>query len=54
MEEIPLETLQSVLNVNVTAAFQCAQEAIRIMKAQTPQGGRSALLSVPLTLESCR
>jgi NAD(P)-dependent dehydrogenase (short-subunit alcohol dehydrogenase family) len=45
MEEIDLETFQSVMNVNVTASFQCAQEAIRIMKAQTPQGGRSVPLA---------
>jgi len=40
MEEIDLETFQSVLNVNVTASWLCAQEAIRTMKGQTPQGGR--------------
>jgi NAD(P)-dependent dehydrogenase (short-subunit alcohol dehydrogenase family) len=29
-----------VLDVNLTGSFLCAQEAIRIMKAQRPQGGR--------------
>jgi NAD(P)-dependent dehydrogenase (short-subunit alcohol dehydrogenase family) len=29
-----------VVDVNLTGAFLCAQAAIRIMKAQTPKGGR--------------
>jgi NAD(P)-dependent dehydrogenase (short-subunit alcohol dehydrogenase family) len=29
-----------VVNVNLTGAFLCAQEAIRMMKAQQPRGGR--------------
>jgi NAD(P)-dependent dehydrogenase (short-subunit alcohol dehydrogenase family) len=29
-----------VVSVNLTGAFLCAQEAIRIMKAQDPRGGR--------------
>ena len=42
---IPLEDLtfaqwSEVVNVNLTGAFLCAQEAIRIMKAQQPRGGR--------------
>ena len=40
MEELPLEKWQAVVDVNLTAAFVCAQEAIKIMKAQTPKGGR--------------
>ena len=40
MEELPLEQWQAVVDVNLTAVFMCAQEAIRIMKQQTPQGGR--------------
>jgi NAD(P)-dependent dehydrogenase (short-subunit alcohol dehydrogenase family) len=40
MEELPLEKWQAVVDVNLTAAFMCAQEAIRQFKAQTPQGGR--------------
>jgi len=28
------------VNVNLTGAFLCAQEAIRIMKSQQPRGGR--------------
>src|SRR5262249_4730468 len=34
IEELTLEQWTSVVNVNLTGAFLCAQEAIRIMKAQ--------------------
>jgi NAD(P)-dependent dehydrogenase (short-subunit alcohol dehydrogenase family) len=40
IEEITLKYWQEVIDVNLTAAFMCSREAIRIMKAQTPQGGR--------------
>ena len=40
MEDLPLEQWQQVVDVNLTGSFLCAQEAIRIMKAQTPKGGR--------------
>jgi NAD(P)-dependent dehydrogenase (short-subunit alcohol dehydrogenase family) len=40
MEDIPLERWQAVVDVNLTGSFLCAQEAIRIFKAQKPQGGR--------------
>lgn len=40
MEELPIEKWQAVVDINLTAAFLCAQEAIRQFKAQTPQGGR--------------
>ncbi len=40
MEELSLAQWQSVVDVNLTGAFLCAQEAVRIMKGQTPQGGR--------------
>lgn len=40
MEELPVETWQKVVDVNLTGSFLCAQEAIRIMKSQTPKGGR--------------
>jgi NAD(P)-dependent dehydrogenase (short-subunit alcohol dehydrogenase family) len=39
-EDISLETWQRVLNVNLTGPFLCSQEAFRIMKAQSPMGGR--------------
>ena len=40
MEELPLEKFREVVNVNLIAMFNCTQEAIRIMKAQNPKGGR--------------
>ena len=40
MEDLPLEDWQRVVDVNLTGSFVCAQHAIRIMKDQTPMGGR--------------
>src|SRR6266481_5798202 len=40
LEELPLETWKKVVDTNLTGIFMCTQEAIRIMKAQTPKGGR--------------
>jgi NAD(P)-dependent dehydrogenase (short-subunit alcohol dehydrogenase family) len=40
MEDLTLEQWQNVVNANLTGSFLCAQEAIRIMKAQDPKGGR--------------
>ena len=40
MEDLTLEQWQNVVNINLTAMFLCTQEAIRIMKAQAPMGGR--------------
>jgi len=40
LEDLPLETWRAVVEVNLTAMFVCSQEAIKIMKAQTPRGGR--------------
>ncbi len=40
LEDIPLETWKRVVDVNLTGAFLCGQEAIRMMKAQDPKGGR--------------
>jgi NAD(P)-dependent dehydrogenase (short-subunit alcohol dehydrogenase family) len=42
---VPLENLtfdqwQNVVNTNLTGVFLCTQEAVRIMKQQTPRGGR--------------
>jgi NAD(P)-dependent dehydrogenase (short-subunit alcohol dehydrogenase family) len=39
-EDIALAYWQDVLDVNLTAAFLCSREAIKIMKGQSPQGGR--------------
>src|SRR5579863_2806283 len=40
MEELTCEQWSKVVAVNLTGAFLCAQEAIKIMKAQQPRGGR--------------
>ncbi|HWD00337.1 MAG TPA: SDR family oxidoreductase, partial [Candidatus Sulfopaludibacter sp.] len=40
MENLTVEQWNLVVGVNLTGAFLCAQEAIRMMKAQDPQGGR--------------
>jgi len=40
MEDLSFEQWQAVVNVNLTGAFLCAQEAMRLMKAQAPRGGR--------------
>ncbi|KAF7331678.1 hypothetical protein MKEN_00047500 [Mycena kentingensis (nom. inval.)] len=40
LEEIPLETFQNIMAVNVVGPFLCTREAIRLFKHQTPQGGR--------------
>ncbi|HTQ53326.1 MAG TPA: SDR family oxidoreductase [Bryobacteraceae bacterium] len=40
MEELSFEQWSAVVSVNLTGPFLCAQEAIRMMKAQTPRGGR--------------
>jgi NAD(P)-dependent dehydrogenase (short-subunit alcohol dehydrogenase family) len=40
MEDLTYEQWTTVVNVNLTGVFLCAQEAIRIMKTQQPRGGR--------------
>ncbi len=39
-EELTLEQWNAVVAVNLTGPFLCAQHAVRIMKSQTPRGGR--------------
>jgi NAD(P)-dependent dehydrogenase (short-subunit alcohol dehydrogenase family) len=39
-EDITFAQWQEVANVNFTGSFLCAQGAFRLMKAQSPQGGR--------------
>lgn len=39
-DEIGFEQWQQVVNVNLTGVFLCSQHAFRIMKNQSPQGGR--------------
>jgi NAD(P)-dependent dehydrogenase (short-subunit alcohol dehydrogenase family) len=38
--EIDVDEWEATLRVNVTGSMLCAAEAVRIMKAQEPQGGR--------------
>jgi NAD(P)-dependent dehydrogenase (short-subunit alcohol dehydrogenase family) len=40
LEELTYEQWKAVVDINLTGAFLCTQEAIKLMKAQTPQGGR--------------
>ncbi|MBL8534577.1 MAG: SDR family oxidoreductase [Betaproteobacteria bacterium] len=40
MEDLTFEQWKTVVDINLTGPFLCTQEAIRIMKEQTPQGGR--------------
>ncbi|WP_419186941.1 SDR family oxidoreductase [Azohydromonas sediminis] len=40
LEELPLEQWQAAVDTNLTGAFLCTQHAFRVMKAQTPRGGR--------------
>ena len=39
-EDISLDYWREALDINITAPFLCSREAIRMMKAQTPPGGR--------------
>jgi len=40
MEDLSYEQWQATVDVNLTGPFLCAQQAIRMMKAQAPKGGR--------------
>jgi len=40
VDEVTPEGWQSIVGVNLTGSFLCAHHAVRIMKAQSPQGGR--------------
>ncbi|MFD9500709.1 SDR family oxidoreductase [Streptomyces sp. NPDC060035] len=40
VEDIAYEDWRTVVDVNLTGAFLCAQAAYRLMKEQDPQGGR--------------
>jgi NAD(P)-dependent dehydrogenase (short-subunit alcohol dehydrogenase family) len=40
MEDLTFEQWSAVVSVNLTGPFLCAQEAIKIMKQQSPRGGR--------------
>jgi NAD(P)-dependent dehydrogenase (short-subunit alcohol dehydrogenase family) len=40
LEDLGFEQWRRVIDTNLTGAFLCTQHAFRIMKAQTPRGGR--------------
>ena len=40
MEDLTYEQWKSVVDTNLTGAFLCSQQAIKIMKNQSPMGGR--------------
>jgi NAD(P)-dependent dehydrogenase (short-subunit alcohol dehydrogenase family) len=40
LEDLTLEAWRKVVDVNLTGAFLCTQWAFRLMKAQSPRGGR--------------
>jgi NAD(P)-dependent dehydrogenase (short-subunit alcohol dehydrogenase family) len=40
MEDLTFEQWSAVVGVNLSGAFLCAQQAVRMMKEQRPQGGR--------------
>src|SRR6185437_3376723 len=40
LEDLPVETWKKVVDTNLTGPFLCTQEAFRMMKSQTPRGGR--------------
>ncbi len=40
MEELSYTQWMNVVNANLTGSFLCAQEAMRMMKVQSPKGGR--------------
>ena len=40
LEDLAFEDWKRVVDVNLTGVFLCTQEAVRIMKRQTPRGGR--------------
>jgi len=57
LEELELDDWRSVIETNLTGAFLCTQHAFRMMKRQTPRGGRiinngSISASVPRPLSA--
>jgi NAD(P)-dependent dehydrogenase (short-subunit alcohol dehydrogenase family) len=40
LEDLTPEQWQNVVDVNLTGVFLCLQQAFRVMKAQSPRGGR--------------
>jgi NAD(P)-dependent dehydrogenase (short-subunit alcohol dehydrogenase family) len=40
LEELPIDRWRAVVDVNLTGAFLCTQQAFLLMKSQQPRGGR--------------
>jgi len=40
MDELSVEQWRNVVDINLTGAFLCTREAFKLMKSQTPRGGR--------------
>ena len=40
LESLPYSEWQKVIDINLTGAFLCTQEAFKLMKVQEPRGGR--------------
>jgi NAD(P)-dependent dehydrogenase (short-subunit alcohol dehydrogenase family) len=40
IDELPVDVWNNVVAVNLTGSFLCARAAFRVMRAQSPQGGR--------------
>ena len=40
LEDLTLAQWKNVVDINLTGVFLCIQQAFRVMKAQTPRGGR--------------
>ncbi len=40
LEDLTFEQWKAVVDINLSGVFYCIQEAFRVMKAQTPRGGR--------------
>jgi NAD(P)-dependent dehydrogenase (short-subunit alcohol dehydrogenase family) len=40
LEDLPVERWRTVIDTNLTGTFLCTQAAFRLMKEQTPRGGR--------------
>ena len=47
LEDLTYEQWQSAVDTNLTGAFLCTQQAIKVMKAQQPRGGRIHLRTLP-------
>ena len=40
IDELPIEAWRDAVDTNLTGAFLCTREAFRLMKSQSPRGGR--------------